>query len=350
MNLLPVRRSLALSVPNQLLGVLIISLIAWGQSRFALDGVHLLFITTNYTCWLLLLPWINGWVKSDKSWKLKGLSRTTFQLILIIGAQWVFSNTLFHLLRFVFLPYPLLPQWNEVLGYLFPSLMGRAIDLALFTGLLAWIHQNSLLNERQLEVVEKQSELQRSKLQSLKNQLNPHFLFNTMHNIAALIGHDDETAHKLTVKVSHLLRKIMTINELEEHSLSEEWEFVQDYLAIESERFQDRLILEVEFDERIKQRIVPTMILQPLVENAFKHGIAHAVGSTTLHIHIQSNEQTDSITIVNERFTQAPVTASNGIGLRNLEERLQTYYRGKASLDIEATDSQYQVTIKLPKA
>ncbi|WP_436516913.1 sensor histidine kinase [Ekhidna sp. To15] len=350
MNLLPTRRPLALPVINQLLGVIIISLIAWGQSRFVLDGVHLLFITTNYTCWLLLLPWINGWVKSEKSWKMSSLMSTAFQLIFIIVAQWLLSNTFFHLLRFAFLPYPLLPEWNEVSGYLFPSLVGRAIDLALFAGLLAWIHQNSLLNERKMEVVEKESELQRSKLQSLKNQLNPHFLFNTMHNIAALIGQDDETAHKLTVKVSHLLRKIMTINELEEHSLSEEWEFVQDYLTIESERFQDRLVLNIEIDERIKQRVVPTMILQPLVENAFKHGISHAVNSTTLDIKVQSTEEVDSITVVNERFPHASVNASNGIGLRNLQERLLTYYQGKGSLEVDSTDKQYKVIIKIPKA
>ena len=342
MNLLPARRPLQLSMPYQLLGVTIISLIAWGQSRFSLDGVHLLFITSNYACWLLMLPWVNGWVKSDKSLKPAVVAGLILQVIVIIACQWLLSNALFHILRYVFLPYPLIPEWSEVLVYLFPSFLGRAIDLALFAGLLAWIHQNSQLNERQVE-------LQKSKLQSLKNQLNPHFLFNSMHNIASLIGHDDEAAHTLTVKVSQLLRKIMAINELEEYTLEEEWDFVQDYLAIESERFQDRLSLDVSFDDRLKHRLIPTMILQPLVENAFKHGIAHSVKETTLRIKVKSADEVDIIEVTNERFPHA-TPISNGVGLKNLEERLRAYYQGKASLNVNVTEDQFIVTISLPKA
>lgn len=335
---------LALGWPFQLLGVTIISLIVWGQAGFELDKIRLLFIVTNYLCWLVILPWINGWVINE-SGAIKVVRLT--QLLVILSAHWLASNVFFYLMRSAFLDYRLLPSIIEISGYLIPSIISRAIDLTLFVGVLTWIFQSNQLQDQKLEVSQKEAELQRSKLQSLKNQLNPHFLFNSMHNIASLIGQDNDSAHDLTIKVSGLLRKIMVINELEEHSLKSEWDFVQDYLAIEMERFQDRLKLDVSFDEKLNNLIVPTLILQPLVENAFKHGIAHAVALTVLEISVERSNNHVVVRVINDTFPTTP-SNSNHVGLVNLKERLNTYYQGKAELLTQAMDGRYEATLKLP--
>ncbi|WP_462248713.1 sensor histidine kinase [Ekhidna sp.] len=344
MSLIPKRITLALSWPYQLMGILIISLIVWGQSGFELDQIRLLFIAINYLCWFTLLPWINGATRAMKS---TSMFQSAWQFLLILLIHWFVSNALFYPLRFVFLDYSLLPTLNEISEYFVPSLVSRAIDLALFVGLLAWIYQNYQLQERKLEVFEKSSELQRSKLQSLKNQLNPHFLFNSMHNIASLIGQDDEMAHDLTIKLSHLLRKIMEINELEEHSLKDEWDFVQDYLAIETERFQDRLEIKTVYDDKLNSQIIPTLILQPLVENAFKHGISNAVGQTTLEISIEPKGDAVTMEVKNQVFPSSN-SYSNGIGLKNLEERLESYYDGAARLSTQFSSDTFVANIQLP--
>lgn len=294
------------------------------------------------------MPWINGWVHSRKRSNASGHTANLIQLLFILLVQWIISNSLFYLLRYSFLDYQLLPSREEIDQYLVASLVSRAIDLALFAGLLSWVYQNSQLHRRKMEVSEKETELQRSKLQSLKNQLNPHFLFNTMHNIAALIGHDDDSAHKLTVKVSHLMRKIMSINELTEHRLEDEWKFVQDYLEVEMERFQDRLILDVSFDDRLKDKVIPTLILQPLVENAFKHGIAHAVNPVQLKISVTSEENYDCIQVSNELFSSTEGVLVSGVGLGNLKDRLDAYYHGKADLITEVQNQRFIATLRLP--
>lgn len=340
---------LTLGMPFQLMGMIMISLIAWSQVGFEMDGIRLLFIGTNYFCWLLLLPWINGCVFEWNSHANKIISNL-LRLLQILAVHLLFSNLLFYLLRFGILDYRLLPTTNEVSEYLLSSVISRIIDLTLFVGLLTWIRQSNLLNERKVEVSMKETELQRSKLQSLKNQLNPHFLFNSMHNIASLIGHDDDMAQRLTIRVSNLLRKIMVINELEEHLLVEEWKFLQDYLEIESERFQDRLKLEVSFDQAVSNQVVPTLILQPLVENSFKHGITHAINPTTLLIIVRREEDGICIKVVNEIFPNKPNNHKNGVGLANLKERLRTYYKGYAYLKTEVSNNQFIATIKLPRA
>ncbi len=344
MSLIPKRISLALSWPHQLMGIFIISLIVWGQSGFELDQIRLLFIAINYFCWFVLLPWVNGATRALKS---TSVFYNAWQLMLILMIHWIVSNASFYPLRHVFFDYSLLPTLSEISEYLVPSLVSRAIDLALFVGLLAWIYQNDQLQERKLEVSEKSSELQRSKLQSLKNQLNPHFLFNSMHNIASLIGQDDEAAHDLTIKVSHLLRKIMAINELEEHSLKDEWDFVQDYLAIETERFQDRLEIKTVYDDKLNSQVIPTLLLQPLVENAFKHGISNAVGHTTLEISIESKGDAVTMEVKNQIFPSSN-SYSNGVGLKNLEERLESYYNGAATLSTRVSSDSFIANILLP--
>ncbi len=349
MKLLPARISLSLGLPYQIFGVSVLGLIIWGQSGFSLNATYLLFLSTNYLCWIFVLPWINGWVHRKKKFAPGNAFASIMQLLLVIAIHWLISNVIFYVLRYILLPYPLLPTIEEVSGFLIPSIVSRIIDLILFLGILLWLMQNRMLQEQKLEVARKEAALQFSQLQSLKNQLNPHFLFNTLHTINSLIGYDDELAQKLTIKVSHLLRKILIINEKKEHPLKDEWDVVSDYLAVESERFQDRLDLQVKVDQEIMNKVVPTMILQPLVENAFKHGVSQAVNSTRLQIEIASGADHDYIQVTNEYFPDKEDRNSTGVGLKNLEERLFTYYGKQEMLMTEIIAAQFIATIRLPK-
>jgi two-component system LytT family sensor kinase len=330
-----------------IIGVSLLLLILWAQSGFRADAVNILFLITNYGVWTALLPWINGWVESytfkSNQWVLSGSL-----LLLIITTHWIASNVVLYVVKYLFLGHDLFPTWLEVKGFLVPSIVSRMIDLTVFIGILVWLHQNRQLQQQRLAILEKEANGQRNKLQALKNQLNPHFLFNTMHTISSLIGHEDEKAQNLTIKMSHLLRKMLVINEKEMHAFSEEIAFVEDYLAIESERFHDRLTIDFEVAPTIGKLLVPTMIIQPLVENAFKHGVSQMTKDCSMNIRISMEDNRVKIKVVNDIPTVSNTAISNGVGLRNLGDRLATHYGDNAMLTLKRLEKQFEVTIDLP--
>lgn len=321
-------------------------LILWAQTGFVMDGIHVFYLIANYGTWMLLLPYLNGWVHTRK---VTGWLKGSLQLIILVSGQWMLSNVLFYLLRHFILKEVLIPGMEEVYGSLLPSIVSRLIDMSVLIGVLLWINQNRQLAEQRLEVAEKESNMRRDKLRVLKNQLNPHFLFNTMHGISSLIGHDDDKAQQLTIKTSSLLRQMLAINERERHTLNEEWNFVKDYLDIESERFKDRLKVELQINHEAMDQEVPTMILQPLIENAFKHGISKRVDASVLKVSISVQEGFIMLQVINDLSNDTVNSPSTGVGLRNLEARLLSFY-ANASLTYSKDEHFHYAVIKLPAA
>ena len=179
-----------------------------------------------------------------------------------------------------------------------------------------------------------------AKVEALKSQINPHFLFNTLTSVSSLIRSQPETARTVIVKLSGLLRKLMRSQE-QFVTLREELESIDEYLDIEVIRFGPRLGVRKEISPDTLDIIVPSMILQPLVENAIKHGLTRKVGAG--HITLRSRRQNDllildveddGLGISDERLQSA---MSSGIGLSNVYERLRVIYGATARVVLKGS-------------
>ena len=176
---------------------------------------------------------------------------------------------------------------------------------------------------------EQEKLLMRARVEALASQINPHFLFNTLTSISSLIRSQPDTARMLIFKLSGLLRRLLRS---QEHfvTLREEMESIDEYLDIETVRFGPTLVVEKQIAPNTLDQMVPSMLLQPLVENSIKHGLSRKVGGGQITI---SSDRIDGHTIIEiiddglGMSTDDPsVSSSSGIGLRNVDERLRVIY------------------------
>ena len=195
---------------------------------------------------------------------------------------------------------------------------------------------NSTRYEWKLE--EQNRLLLQARLRNLSSQINPHFLFNTLNTVASLIRTDPDTARELIVKLSGILRRLMRRQQAFE-PLRKELRFIEDYLEIEKVRFGDKLKIHEELDEASLDAFVPSMLLQPLVENALKHGLGPKVGGGSIWIRSSRRggrlqiEVEDDGTGVSEEVL--PVVFEAGIGLSNVHERLSVLFGGDFQMTLE---------------
>ncbi|MDQ4121598.1 MAG: histidine kinase [Acidobacteriota bacterium] len=195
-----------------------------------------------------------------------------------------------------------------------------------------------------------ETKLAQAQLDALKMQLHPHFLFNTLNSISVLMRDDVKAANRMLVRLSELLRVALKSEGTQEISLKDELEFLRGYLEIEQIRFQDRLQVDFEVETETLDARVPNLILQPLVENAIKHGIAPL--ATTGKITIEAKRENGFVRLsVSDNGAGLSKTANgeNGIGLKNTRERLKKLYGEKQQFEIASKrDGGLQVEIKIP--
>ncbi|HVE57337.1 MAG TPA: histidine kinase [Pyrinomonadaceae bacterium] len=206
--------------------------------------------------------------------------------------------------------------------------------------------------ERELATSKLEARLAQSRLQVLKMQLHPHFLFNTLNAISELIYKDRESAERMIGDLSDLLRLSFENLEVQEISLKQELEFLRKYLEIEQMRFHDRLIVEMEISPDTLDASVPNMILQPLVENAIKHGIAPR--STGGKIEIGAHRSNGSLELsVSDNGIGVPFNdlenLSEGVGISNTRRRLRHLYGEKHTFNLaNAEKSGLRVNLTIP--
>ncbi len=196
---------------------------------------------------------------------------------------------------------------------------------------------NSARIEHRLQEQEKL--LMAARLQALASQINPHFLFNTLTSISSLIRSKPETARMLIVKLSGLLRRLLRSQE-QFVTLREELEAIDEYLDIESIRFGPRLRIEKSIDPASLEIVVPSMLLQPLVENSIKHGLSPKIGEG--RITLKSTRENGHVIIdvidngVGVSSARAERVQAGGIGLRNVNERLRVIYGANYQLQLDS--------------
>lgn len=171
-----------------------------------------------------------------------------------------------------------------------------------------------------------------AQVRALRYQINPHFLFNTLNSIAALVRDEPARAEEMVIRLSDFFRRSLAVNPMEDLSLSEEVELQRLYLEIERTRFPDRLRFEVSLGDGTAETRVPALLLQPLIENAVKHGIARS--ETRAHIRILARLDGSVVEIVveNDAKTEGPMSTGQKVGLNNVMERLRSRFGDEASL------------------
>lgn len=208
------------------------------------------------------------------------------------------------------------------------------------------------LSDREIHTVRLETELARAELQALKMQLQPHFLFNALHTIGALVRTGDQVrAVQVVSDLGDLLRRVVDDAVEQEVPLEQELELIRSYLAIEQTRFRDRLQVSIETDPETTGALVPHLILQPLVENAVRHGIARTPGSGRLVIRaLRSNGQL-TLSVEDDGAADSGDISSrkDGIGLSNTRARLVRLYGEASGLRLERADSGgHRAVVTLP--
>ncbi|HJW08375.1 MAG TPA: sensor histidine kinase [Holophagaceae bacterium] len=198
----------------------------------------------------------------------------------------------------------------------------------LFVGGLVGLDVFRRYKERELLASQLQARLAEAQLQALKMQLHPHFLFNTLHAISALMHSDVKAADRMLARLSDLLRLTLDQAGEQEVSLRQELAILEGYLEIERLRFQNRLRVEVDVPESLLEAQVPTFILQPLVENALKHGIAPRASGGVVAIRARHAGGVLCLEVEDDGpgDTGGASTAGHGIGTRNTRSRLEHLY------------------------
>jgi two-component sensor histidine kinase len=207
----------------------------------------------------------------------------------------------------------------------------------LVLGYLGW-HYYKAYRERERQASALATELVQARLQALRMQINPHFLFNTLNTISALIHENPDAADLMIARLSKLLRRTLDRGDVQEVPLREELEFLRSYLEIEQTRFSDRLTVTFDIEPKTQDMLVPHLILQPLVENALRHGILprEEAGRVEISAHLVDGEQLELKVRDNGNGLRAAsdTPGREGIGLQNIRSRLAQLYGDTQKFEI----------------
>jgi hypothetical protein len=231
------------------------------------------------------------------------------------------------------------------------------LDLLFGVGILlyllsAGLHYASLAaeasREASLAVAEAHALARDAELHALRMQINPHFLFNSLHSIAALATTDGVRAREMCIKLSDFLRSSLGLGERDSIPLREELALARSYLEVEQVRFGARLEFSEDIQESCQSCAVPVLLLQPLVENAVKHGIAGLVEGGAIRLSVERLGATVRVAVENGFDPDAPPPNRLGMGLPQVRRRLELRYGGAASMEAGGRAGVYRVELRFP--
>ncbi len=241
------------------------------------------------------------------------------------------------------------PHLNERLSPLLPLLCGIGVILYMLSVGRHYVWQLvDASKEAEIREQEARTLARESELKALKAQINPHFLFNSLNSISALATVDGARARDMCIKLSDFLRTTLKLGEKPRITLADELALAKAYLDVERVRFGVRLKVEIEADPECERCVVPSLVLQPLVENAVKHGIAGLVEGGSIRIEAHCGSGRLQLEISNEYDRESPAPSRHGLGLRNVRERLRAIYENTARLDTSEAGDRFIVQLDLP--
>jgi hypothetical protein len=197
-------------------------------------------------------------------------------------------------------------------------------------------------------VLASQVNAREAELRALRAQLNPHFLFNSLNSISALTGSDPEAARRMCQLLGDFLRTSLSLGARERVAFAEELALAERYLAVEQVRFGARLAVDRQVEPAAERCLVPPLLIQPLIENAVKHGVADRVEGGTVRIAARRRGDALEIEIENPRDPEAPPRRGHGVGLENVRQRLRALDPRGAGLDVVRGPDRFRVLLRLP--
>lgn len=227
--------------------------------------------------------------------------------------------------------------------FLFSIIFDTPIFLVWMSVYVLW-HYIEFTNTEEIKKVRLETMIKELELKTIKSQINPHFIFNALNSIRALVDEDPQRARQAITELSNILRSSIQVDKVEITSLEKELDIVKDYLALEYIRFADRLKVVYEVDSKTLSHQIPPMMLQTLVENAIKHGLSKQPGDCT--IKIISNVENDKLVLIVQNTGLLQQAEKDGFGLQSTRERLNILYRGQAIFEIYQCEPN-EVTAKL---
>jgi LytS/YehU family sensor histidine kinase len=207
--------------------------------------------------------------------------------------------------------------------------------------------------EREAQQARLAAQLAEARLGALRMQLNPHFLFNSLNALAVLVrDQNTRDASRMLELLGSVLRQVLHAEQRSEVPLRDELKFLEQYLAIEEVRFSDRLRVRWSVADSVREALVPEFILQPLVENAVRHGIAKRSEPGRIEISASAEGSELVLVVRDDGPGYRPSSTRGGVGLANTRARLETLFSGRATLDIRSADEEGGAgtiaTIRLP--
>ncbi|MBS1946688.1 MAG: histidine kinase [Bacteroidetes bacterium] len=231
---------------------------------------------------------------------------------------------------------------------LFASTLENGFFIIPWTLIYYFYHYIEKSRKQQLDTLKLESLVKALELKTIKSHINPHFIFNALNSIRALIDENPSRARTAITELSNILRSSMQAEKLETVTFEKELNIVKDYLALEHIRFEDRLQIEYEIDEETLNQPIPPMMLQTLVENAIKHGISKQLKGGQVKIISDFKGQYHELVIQNSGRLNGTLTA-DGFGLESTRNRLQLVFGPKASFDIrEVGSSMVEAVVIIP--
>ena len=316
-------------------------------------GFALYANAVHFALWALTLPILVRCIRRFPLKEPKRIRNAGILLILIAVLAMIVDFTHWAIVYPTYYPYrSSVPTFKIFLGSdLFWFLPNEIlIGIVLVTAIEGWQVLKDLQAER-MRAMDLERQLAVSRLEALRMQLHPHFLFNTLHTVAGLTVEDPATARRMVIALGDLLRSTLKENGNRMQTLAEELEYSDLYLGIEKLRLGDRLVLNYEIEPAATRALAPQFLLQPLFENAIRHGASRMTGPCEICFCASCKSGTLHIMIRNDGPKCAPPSALPpfGVGLTNTTDRLQIHYGDRHTfLYSDRPEGGVQIDISIP--
>jgi two-component system, LytTR family, sensor kinase len=246
-------------------------------------------------------------------------------------------------------PNPKWSYWHTLKSYLSGELISNLVIFWVVFGIFRGIGYYQKLREKEYTAIRLETELTNAQLSALRMQLNPHFLFNTMNSISSMMRSDVEAADVMLERMSSMLRMTLDRKDAKLIPLTDEVDFIQLYLSIQKIRFQTIVHHYIAIDPDVLDAAVPAMILQPIVENAYLHGVAKTQGEAFLGIEAQNHQGKLRVCIRNSGHGIQRGSSDRGMGIANVKARLELHYGTAQCFTLnEYPDGEVQAILLLP--
>jgi two-component system LytT family sensor kinase len=309
---------------------------AWGVQYFLLGLI----------CWLL---W---WKLGEQIQRANFFSMVVFVLPLSVVLS--VAEEMIWVALFPQLPLgrPRMSYWHRLVFQLDGELVNSLVFFWAVFFLLRGVGYYQLYRETEYAALQLESQFANAQLRALRMQLNPHFLFNTMNSISSLMQTDIVAADKMLEQLSSLLRITLERGEVQLIPLSDEMEFIEMYLAMQDRRFTGRIRQEISVESDLHDALIPAMLLQPVIENAYTHGLSRLDRDGVIAVDVRRHNATLMISVTNSGLGLHPETSNGqrkGVGLANVKDRMRLHYGSNQAFKMEEMDyGNVRVTLALP--